>query len=399
MTYIPNDPNLIFLAGSIIKSFRPFAPFDLILREFLQDLSYNLINRKESRIYPDIMAFAFWCRKANINKIKKKFEDDNLRLGLGLVFHITPSNVPVNFAFSFAFGLLSGNANIVRAPSKSFPQVNLICEEIKTLLLQEKYDEINSMNAIVKYTQKDDLTKFFSANSNGRLIWGGDETIKNIRSLSTPERCVDIVFSDRYSFCVIEAEAVLALDERELQQLAEHFYNDTYLMDQNACSSPHLVVWLGKLREMARKRFWPAVYQVVRKKYVLQLVHAVDKFTSLCQNAIELEQIKSITKHGNLLYRILMETLPETMDTFRGKFGYFYEFDATDINQISHIVNKKFQTLTYFGLKKSELIKFMAKNRFFGIDNITPIGSALDIGVFWDGYDIVRCLSRTINVK
>jgi len=255
------------------------------------------------------------------------------------------------------------------------------------------------MTAIVKYNQKDEISEYFSANSNARLIWGGDETIRNFRDLSTPERCVDIAFSDRYSFCLIKAEAVLALDEQELYQLAVHFYNDTYLMDQNACSSPHLVVWLGELQEMARERFWSVVYRVVCKKYDLLPVHAIDKLTILCQNAIDLDQIKSVTKHGNLLYRILMETLPEDMDTLRGKFGYFYEFDATDINQISHIVNKKFQTLTYFGLKKSDFINFMAKNRFFGIDNITPIGSALDIGVFWDGYDIIRCLSRTINVK
>ena len=390
---------MVLLAGSNIKSFRPFAPFDSILCEFLQDLSSELTKRRESKTYPDIMAFGFWCRKSNINKIKNMFEDGLLRLGLGLAFHIAPSNVPVNFAFSFAFGLLSGNANIVRAPSKSFPQVDLICNEIKNLLLHKKYAEIQSMTAIVKYNQKDDLTEFFSANSNARLIWGGDETIRNIRALSTPERCIDIAFSDRYSFCVIEAEVVLALEERKLRQLAEQFYNDSYLMDQNACSSPHLVVWLGELREIARERFWSAVYQVVCKKYDLQLIHVVDKYTGLCQNAIDLKQIRSITRHGNFIYRILIETLPEDMDTLRGKFGYFYEFDATDINQISHIVNKKFQTLTYFGLKKSDFINFMAKNRFFGIDNITPIGSALDIGVFWDGYDIIRCLSRTINVK
>ena len=62
VTYIPINPNLNILAGGIIESFRPFVPFETILREFLQDLSYNLINRKESKIYPDIMAFAFWFR-------------------------------------------------------------------------------------------------------------------------------------------------------------------------------------------------------------------------------------------------------------------------------------------------------------------------------------------------
>ena len=59
---IPSNPNLEYLAGKNIKSFRPFAPFDSILCDFLQDTSSELINRPESRKYPDIMAFAFWCR-------------------------------------------------------------------------------------------------------------------------------------------------------------------------------------------------------------------------------------------------------------------------------------------------------------------------------------------------
>ena len=94
-----------------------------------------------------------------------------------------------------------------------------------------------------------------------------------------------------------------------------------------------------------------------------------------------------------------MEELPEALDTLRGEFGYFYEFEAEDINQISHIVSKSFQTLTYFGVNKSYLTDFVVQNRLFGIDNITPIGSALDIGVIWDGYDIIRSLSRTISVR
>ena len=55
--------------------------------------------------------------------------------------------------------------------------------------------------------------------------------------------------------------------------------------------------------------------------------------------------------------------------------------------------------MTYFGLSESDLSDFVVKNRLFGIDNITPVGTALDIGVFWDGYDIIRSLSRTINVR
>ena len=40
---------------------------------------------------------------------------------------MTPSNVPTNFCYSFAFGLLTGNANIVKV-HVNFPQVDIICK-------------------------------------------------------------------------------------------------------------------------------------------------------------------------------------------------------------------------------------------------------------------------------
>ena len=70
-----------------------------------------------------------------------------------------------------------------------------------------------------------------------------------------------------------------------------------------------------------------------------------------------------------------------------------------NINEISHIINNKYQTLTYFGIDKSELINFVLENSLLGIDRIVPIGQAMDMGVIWDGYDVVKALSRIIDVK
>ena len=70
-----------------------------------------------------------------------------------------------------------------------------------------------------------------------------------------------------------------------------------------------------------------------------------------------------------------------------------------DINNLAHVINSKYQTLTYFGIDKSELLGFVVKNRLSGIDRIVPVGKALDMDVMWDGYDIVRSLSRIIDVK
>ena len=135
------------------------------------------------------------------------------------------------------------------------------------------------------------------------------------------------------------------------------------------------------------------------KKYQLAPVNAVEKYTLLCQSAIELNYISSFKKHGNYVYRIELEKVIDKNDSIRGKFGYFYEYDADNINSICHIINTKYQTLTYFGVDKSELLDFVVKNRFKGIDRIVPIGKALDMDVVWDGYDIVRSLSRIIEVR
>lgn len=399
MIYMLQESSVTYLVGDKKVSTHPLAPYDAQLCEFLNDLSTELRSCTEVVEYPDIMTFAFWCRRANIVKYKEAFEDGRTRLGLGLVFHITPSNVPVSFAYSFAFGLLSGNANIVRVPSKPFPQTDFICSAVKRTLDNDKYNEIKAMTAFVKYEQDDGINGMFSANCNARIIWGGDVAIRNIRKLPIQERCVDIAFADRYSFCIIDSQSVLELDDAGLEQLANGFYNDTYLMDQNACSSPHLIVWQGERIEIAKEKFWSAIYSTVSEKYNLAEVNAVDKYTLLCKDAIELDNVGSFNNHHNFIYRVGINELPDNTDELRGKCGYFYEYDASDIRDIAHIINPKYQTLTYFGVDRSLLLDFVVKNRLSGIDRIVPVGRSLDIEVIWDGFDIVKGLSRIIDVK
>ena len=217
--------NVTYLVGDKTVSTRPFVPYDALVCGFLNGLSAELRSCKEAIEYPDIMTFAFWCRKANTTKLKVDFEDSKARLGLGLVFHVTPSNVPVNFAFSFAFGLLSGNANIVKVPSKSFAQIDIICTAINRLFDDKKYREIKAMTSFIKHEHDDGITGMFSANCNARIIWGGDAAIRNIRKLPIPERGVEIAFRDRYSFCLMEAASVIKLDEVEVFNLKKAFYN------------------------------------------------------------------------------------------------------------------------------------------------------------------------------
>ena len=75
----------------------------------------------------------------------------------------------------------------------------------------------------------------------------------------------------------------------------------------------------------------------------------------------------------------------------------FFEHDIDEIDTLVEIVNHKYQTLTYFGIEENSLRQFVVNNRLLGIDRVVPVGRALDMEIVWDGYDIVRTLSRVIG--
>ena len=83
-----------------IKVFEPFC--DLV-KDFLNDFSNELKSQKETYSYPNLIYLTMWTSKKSVKKLEKKFKDDQLRLGRGLIFHICPSNVPTNFIYSFFF--------------------------------------------------------------------------------------------------------------------------------------------------------------------------------------------------------------------------------------------------------------------------------------------------------
>ena len=99
------------------------------------------------------------------------------------------------------------------------------------------------------------------------------------------------------------------------------------------------------------------------------------------------------------MYRAELKCLMPGLENYRGKGGYFYEYSMKTLDEIVPAVTEKFQTVTYFGADPEEIRAVVIRNRLTGIDRIAPIGRAMDIGVIWDGYDLVRMLSRLINVE
>ena len=375
----------------------PLSPFSDEVILYLNELSSILLRMPEVRHYPDVVTFAFFCRKANLLHLQKEHATNSLRLGRGLVFHIAPSNVPVNFAYSLICGLLAGNNNIVRLPGKQFRQVDLIVEALRTLSADERFDMVSRMVHLIKYDRGGIETTTYSALADVRVIWGGDETIRTIRQSPLPPRSYDIAFADRYSVCVLNAISIL--EEPSLDKIVEGFYNDTYLFDQNACSAPQLMVWVGTADkiEKAKEYFWTALQQHVDRKYKLEPILAVDKLSAFYRQAILSDVVKEENKNNNL-WRVRLRKLSADIPQYRCAGGYFSEYSTTDFNDLASIVTTKYQTLAYFGFSKDELQQFVLNNHIKGIDRIVPIGKTTDFSLIWDGYDLITMLSREISI-
>ena len=371
----------------------PLPVFSNEALEFISELSSALMKSNQTKLFPDLYSVAFFARKANLKRLVANFGDTTGYLGRGLCFHIAPSNIPVNFVFSFIFALLAGNASIVRLPSKSYTQNSLFCAVMKNVL--KNHPEIASRVSFVRYLRDDEITSELSLQADCRMIWGGDNTVAKLKSMPTQARCVDICFPDRYSIMIIDAKAVLKASDNELMQLSRKFYNDTWLMDQNACSSPQLILWLNDSKK-ARERFWNANFVTAKSRYNLQDETAVDKYTLMCSEAINNLQAGRFTRKENILYTEEIKSLTKDITAHRGHGGYFFEHAIKSFEELASVITPKYQTITYYGLDGERLRWEIIRRNIRGIDRIVPVGKALDLGPIWDGHDLIRELSRKI---
>ncbi len=386
-----------YLVGNKKISNQPSVPFGTNELKFLDDFSKIIKSDKSTKNKSDILSFSFWCRKKNLAKLSNDIINKNLKVGIGLIFHITPSNVPTNFLFSLILGLITGNSNIIKVPQREFDEINIICNCLNKALRKNK--KIQNRIAVVRYDD-DFFTRKFSSICDGRMIWGGDNTIKNLRKIETKPRNRDINFADRYSFAIINAEQILKLDQNKLLNLTNNFFNDTYKFDQNACTSPHLIVWYGNKNKisLAKNKFWNSLYKIVKNKYKITNFVANDKLNELYKLSIENDKLGKLTSHENMIYRFQFDKVPLNNDKIRGKWGIFFETEIKSFSKLNNFVNEKYQTLTYFGFSKKVLENLFLKYEFRGIDRIVPVGSSMNLSLIWDGYDLKNILTRNIEI-
>ena len=259
-------------------------------------------------------------------------------------------------------------------------------------LLESDFAEMRRYFCIIRYDHSEIITQELSSICDVRIIWGGNRTIETIRKASLPPRAIELAFADRHSIAIINSDVYL---EQNPDEVAKEFYTDTYYTDQNACSSPRLVVWLGNNKEKARNIFWSRMNELVESKYDMKPIQAVDKYTSMCTLAMGRKGVKLISDN-NYVVRVEVDALDSSLMDYKNGGGYFFEYKADCLDEIVPVLTKQCQTISILGLEKQDVLDIVYKYGVRGVDRIVLLGQTMGLEFIWDGYKMIETMSRFV---
>ncbi len=392
-----------------------FAPFSVESIALVSEFSQRLMSDSRAKSFGDLIALAYWFRKAHLFELKQNFINQNQgcrRQARGLAFHITPANVDTMFVYSLFLSLLVGNSNIVRVSSKKSQKQDIIIDVLNQLLCDTTNTTSNNPAAqsvlIINYPHNSQINDELSQLADIRLIWGGDQTIKTLSQSSTKPTCIDLKFADKYSSALIDASVLKDAGEQTFNQLVSHFVNDAYLYGQQACSSPRTVFWLnGEKQQAIIERFWRCVDGVLNEKrhtfdHGIQTADQLNKVTKSQQLAIDYGvTFKSVNLRWVTCVEFANAPISQDARALHCGNGLFYQVALKQLNDLASMLADNEQTLSYFGLEHKQIshalehkqISHALEQAAGAVNRIVPIGCALTFSTVWDGYDLPQSLT------
>jgi Acyl-CoA reductase (LuxC) len=391
---------IAFLDGTQEARGEPFAPARI---DTLARVSAAILADSVLRQDPASVAVAYWLRRAQLVRLAEEYlqrsaaEPDILRVPVGRVLHLAPSNVDTLFLYSWALAFLCGNASVVRLSQESGVVVEALLRVISAVAATDS--ALRASNRFVTYGHDDAVTGALSAWCSHRVIWGGDETVAAIRPLALPPHASERVFGSKYSFSVIDATRYGAASEETRAQVAAGFFNDLFWFDQMACSSPQVVVWIGDSdaaalaagdferalqAEVSRRRFEPSVSSAVhRRAYAFGIAASAD--------------VRVVLEHPGFVGVHLRDRAALDKDICGG--GLVRHVPAARLTDVLALIDEKDQTVTHWGFEGQVLREFAAAAGSRGLDRVVPIGEALAFDVVWDGFHLIDDMLRRVRVK
>ena len=79
--------------------------------------------------------------------------------------------------------------------------------------------------------------------------------------------------------------------------------------------------------------------------------------------------------------------------------GFIMQSQVNDIEELRELITRKIQTITHFGISKTELDRLAKAISGRGGYRVVPIGQALQFENIWDGVSLFTHMTRRLVVR
>ena len=167
-----------------------------------------------------------------------------------------------------------------------------------------------------------------------------------------------------------------------------------------ACSSPRLLVWCGDgaQAEEAGRLLFAQLRQVAESRgYEPDAGALLNKLTFTHRAILDLP-VTACRRYGNQVTVLALESLDQARREHCG-MGLFYEFRVNRLVDLAGFIRRQDQTLSHFGFDREDLEGLVRTVGSRGLERLVPIGQALTLNRFWDGFDLLQEFVRRVWVE
>lgn len=387
------------------ESLRQIKKADII--DLYQAFSDNLLKDPSTNEIEGVAFLSNWLRKANFMQIVEKnlkdidylerFVGEKKRIKAqprGISCHWIAGNVPTLGLFSLFQSMLAGNANLLRVPSKSHDVLVRLLRVFASTAIEAGVSGLDLLKSMALFYYDKAETKAneeLSEIADVRIVWGGEEAVKAITGLPRRTHCEDIIFGPKYSLAVFDTTAVASNNfTRYLRFLA----SDTFLFDQAACTSPHVVFFEKGARQIEEiGQYMAKEMKKLAKRFPKS---DVDQFIMTriinvrAEYALDTESAVICPVEND--WTILINKKMQLEEPIESRTIFFKEVDSID--EILPLITRKVQTIGCAIEDKVKLEAFADGATLRGVARCVNVGQMHLFDSPWDG---MLVLSRLVN--
>ncbi len=371
-------------------------PFSEDVCQFVRDLSSALLKPGEHDAM-ELKALAYWFRPSQLERLQAQFtktHDGHTALPVGTVFQIAPGNTDIQYMYTALLSVLLGNRIAVRLSSKQSGIQGELFNVLAQLLSQERYVHLRERMLFFRCDHDAEIITSLSTLCNLRMLWGSNESIAAIRQTMPASSAKDIAFGHRTSLSLVNAESLL--DDGQLAQFVDAWLRDVLTFEQQACSSPKALVWVGGRQsiESARSRLYDAIERATEtapsNTFALHQTTVAQALTMTISGSLSsagsIQFLQSSSSNASVLKHLTHHT----------GGGVMVELAYEELDVVADCL-PRCQTLTYFGFERESLCDAFGLAGLSRFDRIEPVGSALEFHYIWDGYNFLHEFCKSIR--